>query len=417
MAKQGHINSNSGLTVVSVSSSGGQSAKARETLDKLWVEVNKKQQRNDRYQAKLEAFMAYFKQSVEPIEQEVCRANEQWIRHLVSFVPRKSIKGRQHEVLLDWIQEELTILESNPFNPVNTNDLRDAFNEAIVTSIKQNPNSSEVSEEQLDHYRIELSLMLGEEIELSDEELVELIHDPHKAMAYFESVLKHKMESGYVGDDEDIHGQESPYFHDESDQHDHSYQQHNQDFHNTNVDVATALFSDKQINRLYRQLAKKLHPDRELDPDKKAEKMDLMQQLSHARDVKDPLTILLFAQQFLPEYQLELNENLTMQLESILRDKVKQLNADYHELRRGDGLSVIIWQRFGGGTKAAREKGLREYRQALEQDVEILMAKCREIKTVKGLQKHLKARLKPLNFTRIPMSELPFDDFPFDLFD
>ena len=106
-----------------------------------------------------------------------------------------------------------------------------------------------------------------------------------------------------------------------------------------------------------------------------------------------------------------------MQLETILKDKVKQLNADYHELRRGDGLSVIIWQRFGGGTKAAREKGLREYRQALEQDVENLMAKCREIKTVKGLQKHLTARLQSFNFTRVPMSELPFDDFPFDMFD
>jgi hypothetical protein len=414
MAKQCHIKSNSGLTAVSVSSSVSKSAQVRETLDKLWAEVNKKQQRNDRYQAKLDAFMVYFKQSVEQLEQEVCRANEQWILQLVSFVPRKSIKGRQHGALLDWIQEELTILESNPFNPVNTDDLRDAFNEAIVTSIKQDPNSSEVSEEQLEHYRIELSLMLGEKIELSDEELSELIRDPHKAMAYFESVLRHKMDSDYVGDDEYFHGQESPFFHEESDQHDHSYQQHT---HNTNNDVATALFNDKQMNRLYRQLAKKLHPDRELNSDKKAEKMDLMQQLSHARDVKDPLTILLFAQQFLPEYQLELNENLTVQLESILRDKVKQLNADYHELRRGDGLSVIIWQRFGGGTKAAREKGLREYRQALEQDVEILMAKCREIKTVKGLQKHLKARLKPLNFTRIPMSELPFDDFPFDMFD
>ena len=414
MAKQCHIKSNSGLTAVSVSSSVSKSAQVRETLDKLWAEVNKKQQRNDRYQAKLDAFMVYFKQSVEQLEQEVCRANEQWILQLVSFVPRKSIKGRQHGALLDWIQEELTILESNPFNPVNTDDLRDAFNEAIVTSIKQDPNSSEVSEEQLEHYRIELSLMLGEKIELSDEELSELIRDPHKAMAYFESVLRHKMDSDYVGDDEYFHGQESPFFHDESDQHDHSYQQHT---HNTNNDVATALFNDKQMNRLYRQLAKKLHPDRELNSDKKAEKMDLMQQLSHARDVKDPLAIFLLAQQFLPEYQLELNDNLTVQLETILKDKVKQLNADYHELRRGDGLSVIIWQRFGGGTKAAREKGLREYRQALEQDVENLMAKCREIKTVKGLQKHLKARLKPLNFTRIPMSELPFDDFPFDLFD
>lgn len=417
MAQQGQIKSNSRLTAVSVSSSVNKSAQARDTLDKLWVEVNQKQQRNQRYQARLDGFMAFFKQSAEHLEQEVCRANEQWIRHLVSFVPRKSIKGRQHEVLLDWIQEELTMLESNPFNPVNTDNLRDAFNEALVTSIEQDSKPTAITEEQLEHFRAELSLMLGEQVELSNEELYDMLRDPRKTMAYIKTVLRNRTESDYADVDDDMFGQEQPFFQDDFDQNAQSKQQYEQHTDTLNDKAANALFSDKHMIRLYRQLAKKLHPDRELDPDKKAEKMDLMQQLSHARDVKDPLTILLLAQQFLPEYQLELNDNLIGQLEQTLKFKIRQLNADYHELRRGDGLGTIIWQRFGGGTKTAREKGLREYRQALKRDAEILKANCREIKTVKVLQEHLNARLKSFNFSRIPMSELPFDDFPFDLFD
>lgn len=59
--------------------------------------------------------------------------------------------------------------------------------------------------------------MFGEEIEFSDEELVELIYDLYKVMVYFELVFKYKMELGYVGDDEDIYGQELLYFYDELD--------------------------------------------------------------------------------------------------------------------------------------------------------------------------------------------------------
>ncbi|WP_253821885.1 hypothetical protein [Vibrio cyclitrophicus] len=51
-----------------------------------------------------------------------------------------------------------------------------------------------------------------------------------------------------------------------------------------------------------------------------------------------------------------------------------RLNKEYQELQQGDDLKSLIWQRFGGGNKAARQKGLREYRDHLKKESQELLA-------------------------------------------
>lgn len=93
---------------------------------------------------------------------------------------------------------------------------------------------------------------------------------------YIKTVFKNRTESDYADEDDDIFGQEPPFVQDDFDQNAQSKQQYEQYTDTLNNNAANALFSDKHMIRLYRQLAKKLHPERELDPDKKAEKMDWM---------------------------------------------------------------------------------------------------------------------------------------------
>nr|WP_241906835.1 hypothetical protein [Vibrio cyclitrophicus] len=90
------------------------SPKQKNKLNQLWEDVEEKQRRIDRYQAKLDDFYHDFKESTEKQECAVCRAIEKWIHRLISFIPRKTIKGPQREALYDWIQEELTILAISP---------------------------------------------------------------------------------------------------------------------------------------------------------------------------------------------------------------------------------------------------------------------------------------------------------------
>ncbi|MEZ8292932.1 hypothetical protein AB6D11_03655 [Vibrio splendidus] len=71
---------------------------------------------------------------------------------------------------------------------------------------------------------------------------------------------------------------------------------------------------------------------------------------------------------------------------------------DYQELQHGGDIKSIIWQRFGEGNKASRQKGLREYSDNLQKEAQDLLAECKEVKTVKQLQLCLKQRIEASRF-------------------
>ncbi|MEZ8849256.1 J domain-containing protein [Vibrio cyclitrophicus] len=364
------------------------SPKQKNKLNQLWEEVGKKQRRIERYQAKLDDFYHDFKASTEKQERAVCRAAEKWIHHLFTFVPRKTIKGPQREALYDWIQEELSILESNPFNPVDSRVLREAFNQALLALPSNQAEDISITEGQIEAFREEISMMLGYELDVSDDELMAMVKDPQKFHDYLQSVVAEEMEEEHVEEDGIEWGGEDSFSQADDENH----------FEPSHYQASDALYSDKQITKLYRQLAKQLHPDKETDEKKKSEKSALMQQLSQAKKDKDVVALFILAQQHLPEHEMVMDEGMLERLKMTLTEKIEQLNMDYQELRHGGDIKSILWQRFGGGNKASRQKGLREYRAHLQKESQDLLAQCQEVKTVKQLQQRLKLRIEASRF-------------------
>jgi hypothetical protein len=393
-------------TITLTSLTATQSATPKKSkLNQLWHDIDKKRQRNQRYQAKLDKFYQEFKTSTEASEHAVCVATESWIGHLISFIPRKTIKGAEREALYDWLQEELSILESNPFNPVNTNDLREAFNQALFTDVSNQPVPDDIPAEVIEAFRQELEMMIGDDVGLSHEELMEMVSEPHKFQRYLQELLAEKMDAEGGGEDEDIDWGAEDFFSDEE-----SYHQ----FDAPSSSVGKALYNDKQMTKLYRQLAKQLHPDKETDEAKKAEKSALMQQLSQAKKEKDVVALLLMAQQYLPDHEMVMDDQLLAHLEATLKEKVAQLNQEYQELKHGDDLKSIIWHKFGGGNKASRERHLSQYRETLQQEAKALRQRCQEVKTVKQIKQHLKERADAALFHEQLMSIDPHNFFSAD---
>lgn len=371
-------------------------------LNQLWSDIEKKRQRNQRYQVKLDKFYQEFKTSTEATEQAVCLATEAWIQHLISFIPRKTIKSAQREALYDWLQEEISVLEANPFNPVNTKDLREAFNQALLADTSHHAVPDDVPTEVLEAFRKELEMMIGDEIELSHEELIEMMREPHKFQAYLQGLLAEKIDAD-SNEKEDAFdwGAEDFFSGDDS----------NHELNAPFSPMSQALYSDKQMTKLYRQLAKHLHPDKETDVTKKDEKSALMQQLSQAKKEKDVVALLLMAQQYLPDHEMVMDEKLLVRLEATLKEKVALLNREYQALRNGDDIKSIIWQKFGGGNKVSRERELSQYRHSLQQEAQELHQRCQEVRTVKHLQQLLKERVDAARFHQQLMSIEPFDFF------
>ena len=383
-------------TITLTSLTATQSATPKKSkLNKLWSDIDKKRQRNQRHQAKLDKFYQEFKASTESSEHAVCIAAEAWIEHLISFIPRKTIKGTQREALYDCLQEELAILESNPFNPVNTNDLREAFNQALFTDASNRPVPHEIPIEEIEAFRQELEMMMGDDLGLSNEELIEMVREPHKFQSYLQEYVAEKMDAG---DEEDIDWGAEDFF-------------SNQEFDVSSSPTSQALYSDKQMTKLYRQLAKQLHPDKETDGTKKAEKSALMQQLSQAKKEKDVVALLLMAQQYLPEHEMVMDDQLLARLEATLKEKVVQLDNEFQELKCGGSLESLVWSKFGGGNKATRERQLSKYRDTLQQEAKELHQRCQEVRTVKQLKQHLNDRVEVARFHEQLMSIDPHNFF------
>ena len=373
-------------------------------LNHLWEKVVKKQRRNQRYQAKLDDFYHDFKASTEEQEQAVCLMTERWIHHLLSFSPRKTIKGAQREELYNWIQEELSILEANPFNPVNTVELREAFNQALMADTSNQPDTDSITEEQLDGFREEISMMLGHDIDISDKQLLEMVKNPQKFHDHLQTLMTETMEEALPEEGDDIHWGTDDFFSQEDEQVSAS---------SPYTEASRALYSDKRITKLYRQLAMLLHPDRETNDNKKAEKSALMQQLSQAKKEKDVITLLLMAQRYLPDHEFIMDNDMIEHLKATLEEKIRHLNTEYNELQHGHDLKSIIWQKFGGGNKAGREQALKQYRNTLQREENELLEKCQEVRTVKQLQQQLKERINNSRFEAQFLGMNPSEFFSF----
>ncbi|MBB1439455.1 molecular chaperone DnaJ [Shewanella sp. SG41-4] len=374
-----------------------QSKKQSKKLEKLWSDVEKKQARNQRYRAKLDGFYEEFKPLIESKEHVVCTATGEWIRHLLTFVPRKTIKGKQRIALYDWIEEELTILEANPFNPISTTDLREFFTSLLVDFQSIMPNQT-VSDEELEALREDLFEMFGQWLPLSDEELIDMIHHPERFQAYIQDMLSQgnnsEAEDDFEWDGPDWNmGDDFSFENDDSE-----------------LPMDTALFEDRAMTKLYRQLANLLHPDKEQDPEQKALKKDLMQHLSQAKKDKDALALLMMAQEYLPEYKLIADEDMIKRVEAALYSKIALLNQEHQFMLDGNDIKSEIWRRFGGGGKASRAKTLEQYGDLLIVESEALYAKINNVTTVQAMRKQLSQRNHQQELNNMMGFEM-FEDF------
>ncbi len=90
------------------------------------------------------------------------------------------------------------------------------------------------------------------------------------------------------------------------------------------------------INKLFKDLAKLIHPDRELDPEMRHKKENLMKELSNARDnadIGDILRIKLLVDELLPNNnnELSLTDTTIKRFVTVLKTKIKELEDTIYQ--------------------------------------------------------------------------------------
>lgn len=351
-------------------------------LQSIWTEIEKKQRRNSRYEEKVTHFFNDFQTQFADKEAEVCVEMEALALHLISFIQNKSMNEQEKENVHHWIDEIIFDLESNPFRKNDISALKRKAHGMLFQSIKENDQEEEFFETMRPHFEAMMEEVSGEKHTLSDEEVKRLFEDPSR----FYDILKEKTKEKASQDDD---------FNNEFDFSDEEcFDEPSDDRYDKKEDTEKFenFFNTKFMTKLYRQLAKQFHPDKEIELAKKEEKNELMQQLSQAKKEKDTFAMLLMAQQWLPDFEMNLDDAAINSLEATLKTKVAHLNHHHRKMQDRNDVVGLVWQRFGGGSKKTQQLKFGKHVQTLNNEKKNIQSQCATLNSVKAMRKALRLR-------------------------
>lgn len=371
----------------------------------------KKQQSN--FRNELEQLVQRVRPQIEEHEVMRLEATKLLSAKLINFVSKKSISEYLREELFDWIESNLRLLSLNPFSDkIDIDDLLKAFSANIealkgykiekqLKNILKNSQCETTTQEaeaaldelykseSLEDFMKNCDTLFGETDELSDipeDEADNQTQNQDKEEAF----APHTDDMfGFDGIPEEKLKQEESVFEDDD---------FFEEFENIPDPAAEQeaqlrkLLKKTSINKLFRRIAKTIHPDLEQDETKKKLRHTQMSELIEARDNKDIAKILdIYTDTFgaLPDDFPESDyETLT---------KIININIEELKDRRTDALHENPYysayhEWFSAKSPKQEAVKIKKFCETLENDISSIMAKFRYITSIKTLKPLLEAR-------------------------
>jgi hypothetical protein len=390
-------------------------AKPNNQLQALWQQIEKHQKRNAAFKKKVADNYQLFKQQVLPDEQTQVQFIGARVEHLTSFLTRKSLSNAERRELAKWITQEMDYLEHHPFKPQG---MFERLNETVMAqlNILQQQALDKISDADVKQLRADLNEEFAGQLNLSDRELKEILIDPSRIYPHLDALdaftedgdddfCSEDQANAFDQDDFDEEDFDDAFFDDFYRQ----YQQHHEQdaaLHQARQNQLDRLFKGSQLNKMYKRLASKLHPDKELDPQTKHDKHQQMQALAEARQHKDGFTILqLYLQHF--DDDPSFDQDTLNSLLPLLEEKLHTLNIEYQELQNNDRIETLVWHKFKARSKKQIQQNMQDHCVELQTESQEMDAFIRSCSTVKNIKGELRRRLNEEKFN-------PFDDFDLD---
>lgn len=396
------------IRVTDISNSDVKINKRWKELSILWDKITKLQARNLRLEEKVSTFYEEAKKNIEIHEVETCTLISLRLKQLIGFISRKTIKGERREALYDLIHDELVKLETNPFWIEKTTDLRDLFHSEMMSEAQYQINKApHPDESEIDTFHQMIEDMLGFDIDIEHEKLLEMMLNPQKMKQYIDEIYdtyqQQQFDDGSSIDDEELDDFLEEHELDHNDLDDDFFED-DFDFHNktsgqsTSIENINTLLKTSDIKKLYKKIANKLHPDKESNECLRNEKNKLMQQLSIAKQEGDIFTLLQIGQKWLPEFELDLSPKALKIIITMLEEKVRVLNIEHQDIRSNTSLKTVIWNKFSARSKKQQQTNFQKHIASLTAcQLEIQESMC-SLSTVKAVNAYLKEKVEENNW-------------------
>jgi ribosomal protein S20 len=337
---------------------------SQERFNKAWKRVANQQKKNDHLREQIKTFAEQVSEAVEHQEKAYITTLYQSCEHLLVFYGRKSLAAWQREVLTEWILDYIDTITHNPFaSGVDLSPLYQTM-DAIVE--KMHPETFDPFQDDAMH---------------SEQHFFDEMADDADNASIFEDLFS------------DF--QQDPRF-DEFFRQQESFEQQMKE----DEQALNKLMKGGSINKLFRRVARVLHPDREQNEEARLEKNRLMSELIAARDSNDITTLFAFYAEYVGQSPLE-------ELGGDLADATELLNRQYAQLRSQhadildeDPKAGILYQRFHKKTMKASQHRINAHLTDIEQDINNLTLFCKEVTSLNKLKPYLQRRWEHINEER-----------------
>lgn len=331
--------------VVGINVSGKQRSHLRELQDK----VVQYERRNEKATVKVNALYQEYEKVVMPHDRKMGDTRCLWIRHLMSFLDSKEIKRKERQLLFEYVDDQLRQMHDFPFF-YDSDMLRsltehlDQYGENLFRKERK-----QALEQICDEFSLMMKETFGEDVEVPYSQLREALNSGNS-----ESMkrLVEQLREAYFArqtDREDEAGEKEPEWRDfgfnyTPDEHD-------------DTSAIREVFRGSQLSKIYRQIARVVHPDREQDPLKKEEKHRLMQQLVKARNEGDVVALVTMYGELVPDGDISLDSDALKHVAHLLSMRLRMLNNTHRDIFNGQGFKTCVWKQFSAsGKKKTREK-------------------------------------------------------------
>jgi hypothetical protein len=318
-------------------------------FDRAWNKVIQQQQKNASLREEIQAFSLGVSKVIQADEKayvdSICRTCE----HLLQFGKRKSMSLEQRATLLQWIMRYVTSVAHNPFSePGQLVTLHQAVDVEMQELLSHNSGKRQTRDSQTDPMVDDL-----------DEDLdTDPDFDPH------------------LDDADDSMFEESA-------------ETESRDARKAQGQALNDLMRGSSINKVFRKVARSLHPDREPDEGARVEKNRLMGLLLQARDNNDvPAMFALYAEHVGESPLRELADDLEGVTQLLLR-QYDHLRAEENEIVDDPSLAASLYRRFHRKSGEAVQREISKHRRALQFET-LRMQRLREdVNTVSKLKRYL----------------------------
>jgi hypothetical protein len=359
----------------------GRKQTPEQRFQREWQRVSNARQRNERLRADLSEFAVSVSEQIREQEQACASAIYYQTERLLQFMARKSLTQWQRQELTLWVVEHVELLASHPFS-----DHLDL--DTLKTSLEAAMPSAAVYEE---------DAMAGSEEKNEEESLAEETLNRQKTADNFDmfedlfAEFDTEEPQHTQADDNASDNEEDAFwrFHDDAFT---RTQAEAEQQRQREIQELDRLLKSSSLNKMFRKIASRLHPDREQDPDKKAEKHQQMSELVAARDNRDILAFFILYERHIGEPITQVIDADHERMITLLKHQYTQLQHEREQLIDDNPIEGMIYRHFHAPSKAKLAAKINQHVKQLREETEALESFLRSTTSLQKLKPHLEKR-------------------------